>query len=147
MSVRFSFRGPAWCTDADAFRRIYAATLAPLLQDVAAGLKADAQRAYIGTRFAAAFRYETQVSPAAVRLIQSDPLFPVVEYPTRAHAIRPRKPGGVLAWTQGGATVFARRVYHPGTRGRLAIDPLMAIYAREFERALTAAVMEAASRA
>ena len=35
---------------------------------------------------------------------------------TRPHEIRPRRPGGVLRFTTGGRTVFARRVDHPGTK-------------------------------
>jgi hypothetical protein len=37
---------------------------------------------------------------------------------TRRHVIRPRNPGGVLAFPSGGRTVFARSVNHPGTRAR-----------------------------
>jgi hypothetical protein len=39
-----------------------------------------------------------------------------VEYGTRAHVIRPRKPGGVLAFQTAEGTVFTREVHHPGTR-------------------------------
>jgi len=34
---------------------------------------------------------------------------------TRQHEIKPRRPGGVLAFHVGGEMVFARRVLHPGT--------------------------------
>lgn len=37
---------------------------------------------------------------------------------TRPHVIAPRRAGGVLAWQSGGQTVFARRVFHPGTTAR-----------------------------
>jgi hypothetical protein len=43
-----------------------------------------------------------------------------VVFPTRPHEIRPRKPGGVLAWRAnggGGPWVFRRRVWHPGYAG------------------------------
>lgn len=42
-----------------------------------------------------------------------------VEYDTRPHWIHPKKPGGTLAFPGSGAkTVFAKVVYHPGTRGQ-----------------------------
>lgn len=37
---------------------------------------------------------------------------------TKPHIIRPRKPGGVLAFPMGGRTVFATYSRHPGTRAR-----------------------------
>lgn len=40
---------------------------------------------------------------------------PYVEYGTRPHVIRPRKPGGVLVFTVNGRKVVARSVHHPGT--------------------------------
>lgn len=43
-----------------------------------------------------------------------------VIFPTKAHAIVPKKPGGWLAWRAdggGGPWVFRRRVWHPGYRG------------------------------
>jgi hypothetical protein len=38
-----------------------------------------------------------------------------VEYGTQPHIIRPRNPGGVLAFPGAGGTIFARVVHHPGT--------------------------------
>lgn len=35
---------------------------------------------------------------------------------TAPHIIRPRRPGGVLAFESGGQTIFARLVNHPGSR-------------------------------
>jgi len=42
-----------------------------------------------------------------------------VIFGSRPHEIRPKKPGGVLAWRSrfGGPMVFARRVWHPGYIG------------------------------
>ena len=41
---------------------------------------------------------------------------------TRPHVIRPRSPGGVLAFTIGGQMVFAKRVNHPGTKANPFYD-------------------------
>ncbi len=46
-----------------------------------------------------------------------DPVAPHVEYPTRPHAIRARRPGGRLRFYQGGQVRFAAEVWHPGTQG------------------------------
>ena len=35
---------------------------------------------------------------------------------TRPHEIRPKKPGGVLAFKIGGRTIFTKKVNHPGTK-------------------------------
>jgi hypothetical protein len=42
-----------------------------------------------------------------------------VIFGSRPHEIRPKKPGGVLAWRSrfGGPMIFARRVWHPGYIG------------------------------
>lgn len=41
-----------------------------------------------------------------------------VEFGTRPHQIRPRKPGGSLVFKVGDKTVFARVVNHPGTKAQ-----------------------------
>jgi HK97 gp10 family phage protein len=46
-----------------------------------------------------------------------------VESGTKAHEIRPRKPGGVLVFTVGGVKVFAKKVHHPGTRAQPYVRP------------------------
>lgn len=46
-----------------------------------------------------------------------------VEYGTQPHVIRPRDPGGVLAFPGGGGTVFARSVNHPGTAPQPYMGP------------------------
>lgn len=47
---------------------------------------------------------------------------------TRPHVIRPRKPGGVLVFTnKAGQIVFAREVHHPGTRPYRILDDALRI--------------------
>lgn len=46
-----------------------------------------------------------------------------VEFGTRAHTIKPRKPGGVLVFTVGGKKVYARQVNHPGTKPHPYVMP------------------------
>jgi len=147
VSTRFTLRGPAWLTDRGAYLRTYQATLGALLTGLAGQVKGEAVSAYAGTRFAAGFTYRTALQPyAELRLYQSNPLFPYVEYPTRAHMIYPRN-GSVLHWVNSSGSHFARYVRHPGTKGRNAIDPILQKYAPRFVDICTAAVREAATRA
>mgnify|MGYP007019856193 CR=1 FL=1 len=73
-----------------------------------------------------------------VEVFTRDPVFPYIEWDTRPHVIVPRRdrapatvlatgrprrlgtdPQAALTWfTRDGGQVFARRVFHPGTRGR-----------------------------
>lgn len=46
----------------------------------------------------------------------SSPIVPMLEFGTRPHVIRPRRRGGVLAFSVAGRRVFARQVNHPGTQ-------------------------------
>lgn len=47
---------------------------------------------------------------------------------TPPHVIRPRKPGGVLVFTnKAGQIVFAREVHHPGTRPYRILDDALRI--------------------
>lgn len=62
---------------------------------------------------------------------------------TPAHEIRPRDPGGVLAFQAGGRTVFARSVQHPGTRP----DGFMGRAYHKAERVLLREVEVAVARA
>ena len=41
---------------------------------------------------------------------------------TRPHVIRPRSPGGVLAFKIGGQMIFTKRVNHPGTKANPFYD-------------------------
>lgn len=41
-----------------------------------------------------------------------------VEFGTKPHDIKPKKPGGVLVFSAGGQKVFARVVHHPGTKAQ-----------------------------
>ena len=46
-----------------------------------------------------------------------------VEFGTQPHEIRPKKAGGVLAFTMNGQKVFAKRVHHPGTKAQPYVQP------------------------
>lgn len=46
-----------------------------------------------------------------------------VEFGTKPHTIRPKRPGGVLAFDVGGRTVFTKQVNHPGTRPQPYVRP------------------------
>lgn len=50
-----------------------------------------------------------------------------VEYPTRAHEIKARRPGGFLVWTDpiSGAKFAAKRVWHPGTTAQPFLRPAL----------------------
>ena len=105
-----------------------------------------ARQAYQGTRFAPAFTLHTQTTPIPrITLVQTHPLFVVVEYPTRPHTITPRN-GRYLRFVVNGRVVFARAVRHPGTKGRGAMDPLFQQAAQAFERALLDAGLKVLSR-
>ena len=142
-TVRWTLRGPDLLREAGAFRRQWQQVILRQLAPVAQRLLSGAQAAYRGTRFERTFVVSRTTVPAArISLAQPHPLFAVVEYPTRAHVIRPRRAGGRLVFQVGGQWVFAREVHHPGTKGRHAIDPLFARLEPEFRAALTAAVGE-----
>lgn len=53
----------------------------------------------------------------SIEVFTLDPVAPHVEYPTRPHVIRPRKPGGRLTIPTRGGMVLRREVHHPGTQG------------------------------
>ena len=54
-----------------------------------------------------------------VRVTTDDPIAEFVEWNTKPHRIRPRKPGGTLAFRnqKTGGMIFAKGVKHPGTKG------------------------------
>lgn len=45
------------------------------------------------------------------------------EFPGQPYEIKPKKPGGVLVFTVGGRTVYARKVTHPGVRAQPYMRP------------------------
>ena len=53
-----------------------------------------------------------------VRALTRDPIAPYVEFDTKPHIIRPRKPGGSLRWRSARGVHFAGAVRHPGTKGQ-----------------------------
>ena len=51
---------------------------------------------------------------------------------SRPHVIRPRNPGGVLRFNMGARVVYAKRVNHPGSKGRPFLkNAAEAVVARE----------------
>lgn len=46
-----------------------------------------------------------------------------VEFGTAPHEIRPKKADGVLRWSQGGNTYYAKVVRHPGTKAQPFVRP------------------------
>ena len=46
-----------------------------------------------------------------------------VEFGTKPHEIRPKKPGGVLVFTINGTKVFTKLVHHPGTQPHPYVQP------------------------
>lgn len=51
------------------------------------------------------------------RITNVAPYAAYIEDGTRPHIIRPKKPGGVLVFTnKAGQLIFAKQVHHPGTR-------------------------------
>ena len=138
-TIRWALRAPQLYADASAFKAEWQRTVVAALTPVAQQILTGAQRAYQGTRFAPLFKVSRESTPiTAIRLVNTHPLFAVVEYPTRPHTIVPRN-GRFLVFTVNGRKVFARSVRHPGTRGRLAIDPIF----QQAEQAFTDALIRA----
>lgn len=46
-----------------------------------------------------------------------------VEYGTKPHVIKPKRPEGVLVFKVGGTTVYAKKVNHPGTKAQPYVAP------------------------
>lgn len=88
-------------------------------------LLATSRAAYASTpNIAAKFGQFTGDQPPTIRLVNTDPIFPFVEYPTRAHTITATR-APFLVFKVDGRWVKVRSVSHPGTKGKLAIDGLV----------------------
>lgn len=46
-----------------------------------------------------------------------------VEFDTKPHVIRPKKPGGVLVFEINGTKIFTKEVHHPGTTAQPFVRP------------------------
>lgn len=53
-----------------------------------------------------------------------------VEFGTKPHQIKPKKPGGVLVFNAGGQKVYARVVNHPGTKAQPFVRPAFDAWAK-----------------
>lgn len=62
--------------------------------------------------------FEVTAEGAVVEVKSDDPVMPHIEWDTRPHVIRARKPDGWLRFPSGPVFRFARRVFHPGTDGQ-----------------------------
>jgi hypothetical protein len=145
-TIRWALRAPALFSSASQFKQEWQRAVIAALAPVASQIQQGALGAYAGTRFAPAFKVTRESTPiTAIRLVNTHPLFSYVEYPTRPHTIRPRN-GRFLVFEIGGRRVFARSVSHPGTKGRLAIDPIFQQAEQAFADALIRATNEMISR-
>lgn len=145
-TVRWAIRAPRLYEAASAFKAEWQRAVTAALAPVADQIRAGAQRAYAGTRFEAAFVVSRQSTPVtAIRLVNTHPLFTVVEYPTRPHTITARRAPYLVFQVQG-RWVRVRSVQHPGTKGRLAIDKVFQDAETAFTDALIRATNEMISR-
>lgn len=108
----------------------FAELSAGLSRGVSSPLKAALMRATVGILLRYANRNTPEVSGTLKRGNQSNvvasgdygrvfnqvPYAHYVHGGTKPHVIRPKQPGGVLAFSVGGVMVFTRKVNHPGTK-------------------------------
>jgi hypothetical protein len=129
-SISFTLVGPALT----GFPAAWKAALTAEVAKVADTFHRQAQAAYSGTRFAATFTVASTWQ--SVTLVQTNPLFTVVEWLTRPHDIRPVH-AKMLRFVINGRVIYSHGVHHPGTKGRNAIEPLFQQAATAFGQALT----------
>jgi hypothetical protein len=120
MSVTSRWTGPEPSRMIPALERLKTDTLASVL----ALLRRGAESAYAGTRFAGTFLVHEDA------LFSSDPLFIVVEEPTRPHAID-AKAASYLHFQVHGHWVRVTHVDHPGTAGKRLLVPLFDVFGAE----------------
>jgi hypothetical protein len=120
MSVTSTWTGPDPATMIPALERLKTDTLAAVM----ALLRRGAEQAYAGTRFAGTFLVHEDA------LFSSDPLFIVVEEPTRPHAID-AKNAPYLHFQVHGHWVKVTHVDHPGTKGKRLLVPLFDVFGTE----------------
>lgn len=142
-TIRWALRAPALFDNASAFKQEWQRTVVAALTPVAQQILTGAQRAYSGTRFAPLFKVSRESTPVtAIRLVNTSPLFNVVEYPTKPHVITAHDAlYNWLVFKVNGRWVRKKSVHHPGTKGRLAIDRVF----QEAEQAFTDALIRATS--
>jgi hypothetical protein len=143
---RWVYRGPRICVDPAAGQAAWERRLRTGLQSLMGTVKAEARAAYADVPAVRdGFAYETQTSPyARGRLVQRSDRAHIIEYPTRAHIIVATN--APYLWFPWGPSKSAwarvKRVHHPGTKGRHAIDPIFAKHAQEFAALLDQAAEE-----
>ena len=135
------FRGPAILADPAKGATAWERTLRAGLQSLMAEMKQQARAAYSDApAIRDGFTYDTQTSPyVRARLLATADKFRVVEFPTRPHTITARN-APYLVFQIDGHWVKVKSVNHPGTKGRLAIDPIFDKLAPRFQALCEAAV-------
>lgn len=63
-----------------------------------------------------------------------DPNMPHIEYDTRPHLIRRKKPTGALRFPMGLTFLYRREVHHPGTQGQHMMRDSLAVVRAEWQR-------------
>jgi hypothetical protein len=137
VSLRWRETSTAWGAQVGPMVRAALRDKAPVGQGAAAGRLRDS------------IWYRQTIDAGSTRLsfTSTVPYARYVVEGTGPHIIRPRKSGGVLAWSQGGQRRFARYVNHPGTKPNpfpeRAIRPLMPQIRERFQQVVAAQLRSA----
>lgn len=110
------------------------------------------------------FEKIVQIGPDSVQVLvdTDDEIYRYVNEGTKPHEIRPKRPGGVLAFpsqftpksqpgrqtsgagSSGGDTIFSAGVHHPGTKARRFDKTIMSRFSPKYRRRMEKAMKDAA---